>query len=139
MAQCEPFFLLRGKLCELYTYTQTHTNCMRTHLECLVPQVHFEQRVSHQVSEATAIEITVWFCVIFFIVDLRELQATVLFEVVSMEILMLAEHLWTKGGSNIYCHFLNRVCISHAVKTFVSSLGFIVSLRCSREKGSSSV
>lgn len=68
-------------------------NKHHTHLECLVLQVHLEQRVSHQVSEATAVEITVWLCVIFAIVDLRELQAPVLVEVISMKILVLAEHL----------------------------------------------
>lgn len=75
-----------------------------THLERLVLQVHLEQRVSHQVSEATAIEITVWLCVISAIVDLGELQATVLVEVISMQILVLAEYLLTKRGSTVYCY-----------------------------------
>lgn len=69
------------------------------HLECLVLEVHLEQRVSHQVSEATAVEVAVWPCVTPVIVDLRELQATKLVEVISMEILVLAEHLLTKSGS----------------------------------------
>lgn len=67
-----------------------------SHLESLVLQVHLEQRVSHQVSEATAVEITVRLCVASAVVDLRELQAAVFAEVVSMEILVLAEHLWTQ-------------------------------------------
>lgn len=70
-----------------------------THLERLVIQVHLEQRVSHQVSEATAVEVTVWPRVTSAIVDLRELQATKVVEVVSMEILVLAEHLLTKRGT----------------------------------------
>lgn len=65
-------------------------------LECLVLQVHLEQRVSHQMSEATAVEITVRMCVTSGVVDLRELQATVLMEVFSVEILVLAEHLLKK-------------------------------------------
>lgn len=74
-----------------------------THLESLVLQVHFEQRVSDQVSETTAVEITVWPCVTSVIVDLRELKATKLMEVISMEILVLAEHLLTKKGSTVCC------------------------------------
>lgn len=83
-------------------YAHTHA-LTHTHLEGFVLQVHLEQRVSHQVSEATAIEITVWSCVTSAIVDLRELQATVLMEVISMEILVLAGHLLTKKGSTVYC------------------------------------
>lgn len=74
------------------------------HLERLVVQVHLEQRVSHQVSEATAVEVTVRPRVTSAVVDLRELQATVLVEVVSMEILVLTEHLPTKGGSHVHCY-----------------------------------
>ena len=62
-------------------------------------------------SEATAIEKTVRSCVKSAIVNLRELQATVLMEVISMEILMLAEHLLTKGGSNVYCYLLSTVFV----------------------------
>lgn len=80
-------------LCKLF-YVHGHT-----HLERLVIQVHLEQRVSHQVSEATAVEITVWPRVTSAIVDLRELQATKVVEVVSVEILVLAEHLLTKRGT----------------------------------------
>lgn len=72
---------------------------VRAHLERLVLEVHLEQRVSHQVSEATAVEVTVWPRVTSVVVDLRELQATKLVEVISMEILVLAEHLLTKAGS----------------------------------------
>lgn len=72
---------------------------VHTHLERLVLEVHLEQRVSHQVSEATAVEVTVRPCVTSVVVDLRELQATKLVEVISMEILVLAEHLLTKTGS----------------------------------------
>lgn len=56
-----------------HTHKHTHTNLKR-----LVLQVHLEQRVSHQVSEATAIEITVRSCVTSVVIDLRELQAAVL-------------------------------------------------------------
>lgn len=67
--------------------------CRRTHLERLVLQVHLEQRVSHQVSESTAVEVAVGPSVTPVVVDLGELQAAVLVEVVSMEVLVLAEHL----------------------------------------------
>lgn len=55
-------------------HTQTH----HTNLECLVRQVHLEQRVSHQVSEATAVEITIRSRVTSVVIDLRELQTAVL-------------------------------------------------------------
>lgn len=74
-----------------------------THLERLVFQVHLEQGVSHQMPETTAVEITVWLCVTSAIVDLRELQATVLVEVVTMEILVMTQDLLTKTGSTGHC------------------------------------
>lgn len=76
---------------EFHIYTHAH-------LERLVVQVHFEQRVSDQVSETTAVEIAVWPCVASVIVDLRELKTTKLMQIISMEILVLAEHLLTKKG-----------------------------------------
>lgn len=66
---------------------------MRTHLQRLVLQVHLEQRVSHKVSEATAVEVAVGPRVAPAVVDLRKLQAAVLLQVVSVQVLMLAEHL----------------------------------------------
>lgn len=72
-------------------------SCMDTHLQRLVLQVHLEQRVSHQVSETTAVEVAVGPSVAPAVVDLRELQAAVLLQVVSMEVLVLAEHLSEAG------------------------------------------
>lgn len=69
----------------------------QTHLKRFVLQVHFQQRVSHQVPEAAAIEVTVGLGVTPAVVDLRELQPTVLQEVVAIEILVLTEHLCTKS------------------------------------------
>lgn len=68
----------------------------RTHLERFVLQVHFQQRVSHQVPETAAVEITVRFGAAPAVVDLRELQPAELTQIVAMEILMLTEHLCTK-------------------------------------------
>lgn len=70
---------------------------VHTHLKRFVLQVHFQQRVSHQVPEAAAVEITVRLRVTPAIVDLRELQPTELQEVGTMEILVLTEHLCTKS------------------------------------------
>lgn len=72
-------------------------SCVRTHLQRLVPQVHLEQRVSHQVSETTAVEVAVGPSVAPAVVDLRELQAAVLLQVVSVQVLVLAEHLSEAG------------------------------------------
>lgn len=77
-------------ICILSAVLCRHTH---THLDSLVLQVHLEQRVSHQVSESTAVEVAVGPSVTPVVVDLRELQAAVLVEVVSMEVLVLAEHL----------------------------------------------
>lgn len=78
---------------------------MDTHLQRLVLQVHLEQRVSHQVSETTAIEVAVGPSVAPAVVDLRELQAAILLQVLSVEVLMLAEHLseasHKEGGKEI--------------------------------------
>lgn len=75
----------------------------RAHLKCLVLQVHLEQGVSHHVSEATAVKVTIWSGVKFAVVDLWELQATVLIQVISMEILVLAENLLTKTRAAVCC------------------------------------
>lgn len=68
-----------------------------THLKAFVLQVHFQQRVSHQVPEAAAVEVTVRLGVTPAVVDLWELQPTHLQEVVAMEVLGLTEHLCTKS------------------------------------------
>lgn len=74
---------------------------LHSYLERLVLQVHLEQRVSHQVSEAAAIEVAVGPSVAPAVVDLRELQAAVLLQVVSVEVLVLAEHLLAAGREDV--------------------------------------
>lgn len=79
---------------------------MHTHLQRLVLQVHLEQRVSHQVSETTAVEVAVGPCVAPAVVDLRELQAAVQLQVLSVEVLVLAEDLLQAGREEVSCSFL---------------------------------
>lgn len=68
-----------------------------THLQRFVLHIDLQQRVSHQVPEAAAVEIPVRLCVAPAVVDLRELQPAKLQQVVTMEILGLTEHLCTKS------------------------------------------
>lgn len=68
------------------------------HFHALSIEIHFDQRVSHQVSEATAIEVAVGTGVVLVIVNLGELQTPVVMELLSMEVLMGAEHLKKKKG-----------------------------------------
>ena len=58
-------------------------------------------------SEATAVEVAVRSRVVLPIVDLRELQASVVKEIVAMEILVLAQHLLTERDMNppIYINY----------------------------------
>lgn len=66
-------------------------------------EVHLDQSVSDKVSEATAVEVAVSVHVVFAIVDLRELQTSVVMEIFPMEILVCTEHLhrWKKESNTI--------------------------------------
>lgn len=57
-------------------------------------EVHLDQCVSHKVSEAAAIEVAVGVGVVLSIVDLRELQTTILVKILPMEVLMGTKHLY---------------------------------------------
>lgn len=48
--------------------------------------VHLDQRVSHQVSEPTAVKVAVGTRVVLGVVDLRELQTSVVVKVLPMEV-----------------------------------------------------
>lgn len=56
-------------------------------------EVHFNQRVSYKMSEAAAIEVAVRTGVVHAIVDLRELQTSILIKILPMEVLMGTEDL----------------------------------------------
>lgn len=90
-----------------------------THLHLFPIDVHLDQGVSHQVSEATTVEVAVAMGVVL-VVDLRELQTTILMEVFSMEIFMSAEYLQRKekkASANI-CNEQSQVSLqnTHAFK-----------------------
>lgn len=74
-----------------------------THLQRLVLQVHLEQRVPHQVSEPAAVEVAVGPSVAPAVVDLGELQASVLLQVVAVKVLKLAEHLSEASRGDVSC------------------------------------
>lgn len=67
------------------------------HLHALAADVHLDQRVSHQVSEAAGVEVAVGPRVVAAVVDLRELQASVAVEVLAVEVLVGAADL-QRGG-----------------------------------------
>lgn len=93
--------LTGGQLALSHTMEPSPHARTRAHLERFVLQVHFQQRVSHQVPEAAAVEITVRLRVAPAVVDLRELQPAKLTKVVAMEILVLTEHLCTKSHAPV--------------------------------------
>lgn len=65
----------------------------RTCLHALPAEVHLDQRVSDEMSEATAVEVAVGAGVVFGVVDLRELQTSVFTQILSVEVLVGAEDL----------------------------------------------
>lgn len=68
------------------------------HLHALAADVHLDQRVPNQVSEATAVKVAVGPRVAPPVVDLRELQASVEVEVLPVEVLVSAADLQRKAG-----------------------------------------
>lgn len=63
------------------------------HLHGFSMKVNLDQRVSHEMSEAAAVEVAVRAGVALGVVDLRELQTSILVKVLPMKILMGAEDL----------------------------------------------
>lgn len=59
--------------------------------------VHLDQRVSHQVSEPTAVEVAVGTRVVLGVVDLRELQTSIVVKVLPMEVFVSTADLRHKG------------------------------------------
>ena len=99
------------------------------HLEGLVLEVHLQQRVAHQVSEATAIEEAVWPCVVPAVVDLRELQASVVNEIVTVEILVVAQHLLTER--DVKPPLYTSYCKTQAgFSDYLDNFGLIFALAC---------
>lgn len=56
-------------------------------------EVHLDQCVSYEMSEAAAIEVAVGVGVVLSVVYLRELQTAILMKILPMEVLMGAEDL----------------------------------------------
>lgn len=72
---------------------------LRSHLQLLGVDVHLQQGVSEDVSEAAGVEEAVRPAVVLLVVDLRELQAAVLQQLRIMELLVGQEHLlWDIRG-----------------------------------------
>lgn len=59
-----------------------------SHLKLLGVDIHLEQRVTEDVSKATAVEVAVGPGVVLSIVDLRELKATVLQQLIIIQLLV---------------------------------------------------
>ena len=62
-------------------------------------KVHLDQCVSYKMSEAAAIEVAVGTGVVMAIVDLRELQTSILMKILSVEVLMGTEDLYREKRS----------------------------------------
>lgn len=68
------------------------------HLHAFAADIHLDQRVSHQVSEATAVKVAVGPRVVPPVVDLRELQASVAVQLLPVEVLVRAADLQSQAG-----------------------------------------
>lgn len=71
---------------------------LESHLNVFAADVHLDQRVSNQVSEATAVKVAVGPSVVAPVVDLRELQASVLVKVLPVEVLVRTADLQSEAG-----------------------------------------
>ncbi|TNN42228.1 hypothetical protein EYF80_047603 [Liparis tanakae] len=73
---------------------------MHRNLQLLGADVHLEQGVTEDVSEAAAVEVAVGPSVVLLVVDLRELQAAVLQQLVVVQLLLSSlTRFWSKGVS----------------------------------------
>lgn len=72
-----------------------------THLHVFPLEVHLDQCVTYKMPEATAVEVAVGAGVVLAIVDLRELQTSILMKIFSVEVLMCTEHLEKRKKSNV--------------------------------------
>lgn len=62
-------------------------------------EIHLDQSVSYKMSEAAAIEIAVGVGVVLAIVDLGELQTSILMKIIAVEVLVGTEDLQRKKGN----------------------------------------
>lgn len=103
--------------CEYLGINHDPINC--SHLELFAFQIHLNQGVTHQVSEATTIVVSIRFGVISGIVNMWKLQATVVFQVFVMEILKRAKYLRER-------HVLKEMkALQHINALFVSCINYV--------------
>lgn len=74
-------------------------------LKLLGVDIHLEQGVGKDVSKATSIEETVRLAIVLVIIDLRELKAAILQELITVELFMgeinLSDHDWTQNSERL--------------------------------------
>lgn len=72
--------------------------CPTGNLQLLSVDVHLEQGVSKGVSKAAGVEVAVRSAIALLVVDLRELQAAILQQLIVVELLVRQVNLLVEGG-----------------------------------------